>query len=299
MIALGAMIELLIELEQLGMFELEYRVNFQGFEDDPDTACAHFTFQKLMPIDLAIFMTLLTQARVHRSEFIQNDLLPELVLRPPISNRFRIYHLNKVGKSFVDTITELESSLWTDKQLLRDFLEWTHWSHADYLKKRSGLYWKDLGMNPVESLALPALKIERFFKLDFLRFFLRRPAIWSLQRNLNSSEGLLAICGKINHKMDYIEIGKTFTDLRLALASQGRVLQPYSLSTLPFIFSKFSNSPVDVNKYHFKIQDLLHNTLRIPNNEDIIWIFRYGHAKTQSPTLRKDIEDVTTWIPKD
>ncbi|MCA9495574.1 MAG: hypothetical protein KC589_01415 [Nanoarchaeota archaeon] len=169
------------------------------------------------------------------------------------------------------------------------------WSKKEVEETKTGLDYRTLGIPAFPKLTLKMLSswaFENFIHYTKLNYLVVDGAI---NKPLNNSEGIGILTINNYSKLEFINSGIKLQNIWLKLTKYKSYLQPFASITF-FIRTIEKKDGVGFSKKQIEELKLLKNELiketKIPENEELTMIFRYG--KAQEPkirTIRKNVED--------
>ncbi|MCA9459761.1 MAG: hypothetical protein KC550_04400, partial [Nanoarchaeota archaeon] len=169
------------------------------------------------------------------------------------------------------------------------------WNKKEVEKTRTGLDYRTLGIPAFPKLTLKLLSswpFEKFIYYTKLNYLIADGAI---NKPLNNSEGIGILSINNYSKLDFIKAGMKLENIWLHLSKYDAYLQPFATITFFIRIIEKKNGDGFNEKQIEKLKKLKNELIeetKLPKNEELVMIFRYGKAeKPKIRTIRKNVED--------
>lgn len=205
-----------------------------------------------------------------------------------------LFVVHRKDPQLIDHLVEADTLLWRKKEAIADLFRWTRFHTGEYVSKKDGMYWSDLGISRPERVAL--LQLSR--KPSLIKLFNRLGFRWVLhqkiRRNMRSSAGFICITCTEWDRHSVITAGRLAFRSWLYLCGEGFSLQPHTLCT-PLFAAK--RGPLLSETEYNRTQSgaaLLREHFGMENHHLPTWLFRFGIAPVRQtrPTLRRELSQL-------
>lgn len=271
------------------------------FEETPEfRVLVHFSPSSL-PSDPLYhkFPHRLVDRRVYRGGSLSDPLFQAVLDEMKAFQAFGLDFSGPKTEGLIPFLKKAEGLLFSHERPHRELYKWIRFSPAERDRTRDGFYWKNLGVNFIQSRVLKLFKnyrLQKFFNPLFLTFFLSLSG-----RNMKSSAGFGCIKGRNLAPETAMTSGRLFLRIWTVLNGGGYALQPYTISIVHALWSKTNDFPEEIKPAFRGLaregEKIIKEGFHLKEDEYPLMLFRTGLApKTPLPsdarTLRRPLEDI-------